>query len=143
MIDVASKWVYGNKACDDDLTAAQAACLVDGYVNLTAIPDIGEVITSLAGAGVHKDEQDKVGLSSMFEIGQAMLAMIAHVNEQVDTKVETPFPAYLRGHPELFIGIETPVLTILAKLFDHEKMFEGCDNAYRYMYAAIEVQQRV
>ena len=96
------------------------------------------MITCLAEAGVHKDEQDKVGLSSMFEIGQAMLAMIAHVNEQVDTKVDTPFPAYLRGHPELFIGIETPVLTILTKLLDHEKMFEGCDKAYHYMYAKLK-----
>ena len=58
-----------------------------GYVNLTAMADTGEVITSLAEAGVHKDEQDKVGLSSMLEIGQAMLAMIAHVNEQVHTKM--------------------------------------------------------
>ena len=63
--------MYTNKACDDDLGAARAACFADGRVNLTAIPDIGEVIASLAEAGVHKDEQDKVGLSSMFEIGQA------------------------------------------------------------------------
>ena len=95
-------------------------------------------ITSLAEAGVHKDEQDKVGLSSMFEIGQSMVAMIAHVNEQVDTKVDAPFPAYLRGHPELFIGSENPVLTILTKLLDHEKMFEGCDKAYHYMYAKLK-----
>ena len=67
-----------------------------------------------------------------------MLAMLVHVNEQVDTKVETPFPAYLRGHPELFIGIETPVLTILTKLLDHEKMFEGCDQACHDMCAKLK-----
>ena len=70
----------------------------------------------------------------MFEIGQATLAMIAHVNEQVDTHVATPFPAYLRGHPELSICMDTPVLTLLTKLLDHEKMFEGCDKVYHYMY---------
>ena len=63
-----------------------------------------------------------------------MMAMIAHVNEQVGAKVETRFPAYLRGNP-LFIGMETPVLILLTKLLDHEKMFEGCDKAYHYMYA--------
>ena len=54
------------------------------------------------------------------------------------TKEETPFPSYLRRHPELFIGIETPVLTILTKLLDHEKMFEGCDQVYHYMCAKLK-----
>ena len=126
------------QACDDEGGAAQAACLTDGHVNFTAIPEIGEVITSLAEAGVPEDEQDKVGLTSMFEIGQAVLAMIAHVNGQIDTKVETPLPAYLRDHPEFFIGIETPVLGILTKLVAHEKMFEGCGQAYHYVCAKLK-----
>ena len=61
LIKIASKWVYTIKACEDDLRSAQAACLADGYVNLTEPPGIGEIITiitSLAGAGVHKDEQE-------------------------------------------------------------------------------------
>ena len=138
LIDVATKCVYTNKACEHDLKAAQSARFADGSVNLTEMPDIAEVITSLAEAGFHKHEQDKVGLSSMFEIGKAMLAMIVHVNDQVDTKVDTPFPAYLRDHPEFFIGIELPVLGILTKLVAHEKMFEGCDQAYHYMCAKLK-----
>lgn len=67
-----------------------------------------------------------------------MLAMLVHVNEQVDTHVDTPFPAYLRGHLELFIGIETPALTIFAKLLDLGQMLEGCDNAYHYIYANLK-----
>ena len=106
-------------------------------VKLKEIPDIADVITSVAESGVPIDDQDKVGLSSMVAIGQSMVAMIAHVNEQVDTKVDTPFPAYLRGRPELFSGIQELGI-VLATLLDRETMVEGCDQTYHYMYAKLK-----
>ena len=51
--------------------------------------------------------------------------------------MDTPFPAYLRGRPELFSGIQELGI-VLTKLLVRENMFEGCDQTYHYMYAKLK-----